>query len=73
VFVFLNKSGTSIKLLAYDGQGFWLAQKRLSSGHFRHWPAVDALEAHELMVLLRGGDPMAAKGAPPWRRVKWPA
>ena len=28
LFVFRNKSGTSIKLLAYDGQGFWLCQKR---------------------------------------------
>jgi transposase len=73
VFVFRNRRGTSIKLLAYDGQGYWLCQKRLSAGHFRHWPAVDTLEAHELFVLLSGGDPAAAKGAPPWRLVKWPA
>ena len=31
VFVFRNRRSTSVKLLAYDGQGFWLAQKRLSS------------------------------------------
>lgn len=30
LFVFRNKDGTSIKLLVYDGQGFWLFQKRLS-------------------------------------------
>ena len=26
------------KILAYDGQGFWLAQKRLSQGRFGCWP-----------------------------------
>jgi len=28
VFVFRNKPGTSLKILVYDGQGFWLCQKR---------------------------------------------
>lgn len=74
VFVFRNRRGTGVKLLAYDGQGFWLAYKRLSTGRFRHWPAgrgqgVTALEAHELTVLLRGGNPQATQAAPPWRRV----
>jgi len=30
VFVFRSRSGTAIRLLSYDGQGYWLAQKRLS-------------------------------------------
>jgi hypothetical protein len=30
---------------------------------------VSALEAHELHVLLRAGDPGATKAAPVWRRV----
>src|SRR5271169_1856121 len=34
MFVFRNRRGTAIKLLAYDGQGFWLCQKRLSKGRF---------------------------------------
>ncbi len=34
VYVFRNRSGTAIKLLFYDGQGFWLCTKRLSKGHF---------------------------------------
>jgi transposase len=38
VFVFRNQRATSVKILVYDGQGFWLCQKRLSQGHFRHWP-----------------------------------
>jgi transposase len=73
VFVFRNRRATSVKALVYDGQGFWLCQKRLSAGRFRFWPAahpkkVRPLEAHELQVLLACGDPAAAKGAPPWRR-----
>jgi len=32
VFVFRSRRGTSIRLLSYDGQGYWLAQKRLSKG-----------------------------------------
>ena len=76
VFVFRNRRRTAIKALCFDGQGFWLCQKRLSSGRFRHWPSgkgASDLEAHELQVLLCGGDPEAAKGAPAWRRVTVPA
>ncbi len=36
-FVFRNKRGTAIKILVYDGQGFWLCHKRLSTGRFRWW------------------------------------
>jgi transposase len=34
-FVFRSRGATAIKVLVDDGQGFWLAQKRLSSGRFR--------------------------------------
>jgi transposase len=74
VFVFRNRSGNSVKLLAYDGQGYWLCQKRLSQGRFSHWPEAHGeahreLLAHELAVLLAGGDPCATRAAPQWRRV----
>lgn len=74
VFVFRSRRGTSVKVLIYDGQGFWLCQKRLSTGRFRWWPSdarepVSALQAHELHVLLCGGDPSQTKAAPVWRRV----
>ncbi len=53
--------------------GFWLCHKRLSRGKFAHWPCGTAsrvrLEAHELTVLLCGGNPDGAMAAPPWRRV----
>src|SRR5207249_7796950 len=38
LFVFRNRKATTIKILVYDGQGFWLCQKRLSKGRFRWWP-----------------------------------
>ena len=31
-FVFRSRRGTAIRILAYDGQGFWLCTKRLSQG-----------------------------------------
>lgn len=74
VVVFRNRRATAIKVLAYDGQGFWLCQKRLSQGHFQHWPesrgeAQRELLSHELSVLLAGGDPQRTHAAPQWRRV----
>jgi len=74
VFVFRNRRRTSIKILAYDSQGFWLAQKRLSKGHFAWWPKSTAglvrkLAAHELQLLLWNGDPDLANVAPEWRRL----
>jgi len=73
LFVFRNRSGTSIKILAYDGQGFRLAQKRLSRGRFKAWPRAEGtvgmvLQAHQVHVLLAAGNP-AVSGAPVWRSV----
>lgn len=75
VFVFRNRRRTAIKLLVYDGQGYWLCHKRLSKGKFHWWPssqsdaAAAALQAHELQVLLCAGDPSATRAAPVWRKV----
>jgi transposase len=72
--VFRNRRSTAVKVLTYDGQGFWLCQKRLSEGRFRWWPAgadqrAAKLAAHELQVLLSAGDPSGTKAAPEWRSV----
>lgn len=72
IFVFRTRRQTSVKLLAYDGRGFWLAQKRLSQGRFRMWPqgggASYNLEPHQVQVLLAAGNPQVMT-APIWRSV----
>lgn len=61
LFVFVNAKKTSIKILVYDGQGFWLCQKRLSKGRFCFWPESDedslTLEANQLVSLIYNGSP----------------
>jgi transposase len=73
VFVFRSRRGTAIRLLSYDGQGYWLAQKRLSKGRFVWWPeaatAAKPLEAYEAQLLMAAGDVSRVRAAPMWRRV----
>ena len=72
LFVFRSRRATSIRILAYDGQGFWLAQKRLSKGRFVWWPngsgPARAIEAYQAQLLLAAGNP-DTQAAPMWRRV----
>jgi transposase len=72
LFIFRSRSAKSIRILAYDGQGFWLATKRLSKGCFRWWPtgqdAPKTLRAHQAQLLLAAGNP-ETEAAPVWHRV----
>ena len=72
LFLFRSRSAKSIRILAYDGQGFWLATKRLSKGRFRWWPtgseASKTVRAHQAQLLLAAGNP-ETEAAPVWRRV----
>jgi transposase len=56
----------------YDGQGFWMAHKRLSKGRFPWWPTGDTasktLQAHQAQLLLAAGNP-ETEAAPVWRKV----
>ena len=75
LFVFRNKKATAIKILMYDGQGFWLCQKRLSKGRFRWWPETpntraSHLDAHELQLLIWNGNPLGAQVAPSWKKIR---
>jgi len=71
LFVFRNRSGTALKLLVYDGQGFWLCQKRFSKGRLRWWPHSDGvtepLPAERFAVLTYNGLPLQASMAEAWR------
>ena len=73
IFVFRNRRGSALKLLCYDGQGYWLCQKRLSQGRLKWWPstpqASERLSARELQILLWNGNPKTAELAEDWRRV----
>ena len=74
LFVFCGRSRRAIKCLVYDGQGFWLCQKRLSQGRFAAWPLADRassrpVDPHQLHALLWNGDPGAGNAAPMWRPV----
>lgn len=75
IFVFRNKKKTAIKIITYDGQGFWMCQKRLSKGTFQWWPdtnqnGVCPLAVHELQLLIWNGNPQKAQVAPEWRKIK---
>lgn len=68
VFVFINRRHTSMKLLVYDGQGFWLCQKRFSQGRIKHWPKKEeVLTAPMLQILLYDGNPHGCGIKPEWR------
>ena len=58
IFVFCNRVRDRLKILEWDGDGFWLHFKRLEKGRFP-WPRFDdsrtmELRAEELEQLLDG-------------------
>jgi hypothetical protein len=54
LFLFYNKARTTIKILAYDGQGFTLFVKRLSRGTFKANPRKDFWLRHPHSTLHKG-------------------
>jgi len=81
VFVFRNRSRTAIKVLCNDGFGWWLCHRRLAAGRLRWWPTAGVqddeshrgasvrLLAHELQVLINGGDPTGIRIPPAWKPI----
>jgi len=58
LYVFCNRKRDRLKILEWDGDGFWLYFKRLERGHFR-WPAKGEtdtilLKSEELSFLIEG-------------------
>lgn len=74
LFVFRNKSGTALKMLVFDGGGYWLIIKRYSQGKVSWWPTADgaplqALAAQQLSVLLYHGHPELARFSEDWQKL----
>jgi transposase len=74
LYVFRNRRGTALKILCFDGRGFWLVTRRYSQGRLRWWPREQdsplcPIEAHQLAVLLYQGLPEQARFAPAWRKL----
>lgn len=77
-FVFRSKQGHSLRILCYDGSGYWLCTKRLSKGSFKKtWPVSDPtkpspcsyLLVRELQILLWGGNPYSCWFPQLWRKI----
>lgn len=74
LFVFVNKSRQALRVLVYDGQGFWLCHKRLSQGRFL-WNfrlcdgPLRSLGAAQLQQLLYNADPLKAIRVEEFRRI----
>ena len=74
VFVFTNRRRSSIKILLFDGSGFWLCQKRFSRGRLAWWPSHQqtssfSIKASQLHILFSQGNPSEAHVPPDWRPV----
>lgn len=57
MFAFCNRRKTSIKILQWDGSGFWILMKRLDRDTF-HWPdsrdEIKKVSIREIQWLLEG-------------------
>lgn len=69
VFAFRNKGGIAVKLLVYDGTGFWLCTKRFSQGKLNYWPSShdERVCATTMTIILNQGSPACM--SPAWRRL----
>ena len=69
IFGFRNSKGTAVKLLVYDGTGFWLMHKRFSRGALKYWPTKTNFKicATNLIVMLNQGQP--GQLSPAWHAL----
>lgn len=68
LFLFRNRSEISFRALCYDGQGFWMCTKRLSTGRFKWWPSTTGpIDYRAIQVLFNNGNPDHAQFTKDWR------
>ena len=67
IFAFRNRKATCVKLLVYDGTGFWLCTKRFSRGKLKYWPrsSDEHICATTMAIMLNQGMPTHL--TPAWR------
>ena len=76
LFIFRNRRGTALKILTFDGVGWWLVIRRFSQGRLQWWPKAQAdtlthpLQAQQLQVMLYNGLPEQASFVSPWRALR---
>lgn len=73
-FLFINRARKQIRSLWYDGQGFNLCTKRLSTGTFYNWPRLSVdksktIEFFEAQLLWSAGDMSTSKFKPLWKKI----
>jgi transposase len=70
-FLFRNRGRSAIKILAYDGQGFWLMLKRLSQGKFPWWPSEheigSAINYRQLHLIINASEEI--KFSQDWKKI----
>lgn len=69
IFVFCNKGKTTLKLLVYDGEAYWLLIRRLSRGKLKWWPSERDIAPKELQTLLMNGNPTGAEFTDDWKKI----
>lgn len=57
IFVFRNRQRHMLRVLFYDGSGFWLCTKRLSKGRFSQWPTGDGTSPCSALLARELGGP----------------
>jgi transposase len=76
LYVFRNRRGTALRIICFDGVGWWLFIRRFSQGRLQWWPKALAdtltrqLEAQQLQVLIYNGLPEQASFVSPWRSLR---
>lgn len=68
-YVFINRARTMLRFLSYDGTGYWLMTKRISSGRFKGWPktgssVLSKASAKEISIIIKGANPYEPTSRP---------
>ena len=73
-FLFVNKRKNQARVIWYDGQGFSLCSKRLSSGTFSNWPRktdgiFSTIEYFQAQGILSNSKSNLENYHPVWKKI----